>query len=134
VATNKTNGVDLYDTNSIDTLRAYREEPPAIAYFQQQPFVNPEEARQHPMNVLVDGMPLTDIELPEHLQPNVPALNESYSVAQFYLLKDNTTGVLALGSFSAANLTIFGQSLVSGLLELKAKGAETLVVDVVSGS
>ena len=59
------------------------------------------------------------------------ALNQSYSVAQFYILKDNITGVLALGSFSAENYTTFGTSLLTGLQELKTAGAERFIVDVV---
>jgi hypothetical protein len=61
----------------------------------------------------------------------MPALNQSYSVTQFYILKDNITGVLALGSFSAKNFTAFGISLLTGLQELKTAGAERLIVDVV---
>lgn len=83
------------------------------------------------MNVLLDAMPLSNIELPEELQPKIPAFNESYSVAQFYLLNDNITGVLALGSFSAQNFTAFGLSLLTGLQKLKASGAKQLIVDVV---
>jgi len=83
------------------------------------------------MNVLLDGLPLTDIDLPEYLQPAMPALNQSYGVAQFYMLSDNLTGVLALGSFSAKNFTLFGESLLGGLLGLKAAGAKQLIVDVV---
>ena len=52
------------------------------------------------------------------------ALNQSYSVAQFYILKDNITGVLALGGFSAENFTAFGTSLLTGSQELKTAGAE----------
>ncbi|KAF9566684.1 hypothetical protein CPC08DRAFT_681942 [Agrocybe pediades] len=128
VATNATNGVDLYHPSA--SVQAYEETPPAIAYFQQQPPVNPVEYRKQPMNVLLDGLPLTDIDLPEHLQPSMHALNQSYSVAQFYMLKDNSTGVLALGSFSARNFTLFGESLLSGLLGLKAAGAKNLIIDV----
>ena len=61
----------------------------------------------------------------------MPALNQSYSVAQFYILDDNITGVLALGSFSAKNYTAFGLSLLSGLQELKTAGVERFIVDVV---
>ena len=61
----------------------------------------------------------------------MPALNQSYSVAQFYILDDNITGVLALGSFSAKNYTAFGLSLLTGLKELKTAGVERLIVDVV---
>lgn len=100
-------------------------------FFQQQPPVNPQDRRRHAVNVIMDGTPLLDIDLPEALEPSMPPLNESYSVAQFYLLKDNVTGVLALGSFSANNFTAFGLQLLAGLQELKALGAKQLVVDVV---
>ncbi|KAF8967856.1 hypothetical protein BDZ97DRAFT_1801579 [Flammula alnicola] len=112
-------------------VQAYKQSPPPIAYFQQQPPVNPEESRKQPMNVMLDALPLTDIDLPEHLQPSMPALNQSYSVAQFYMLNDNITGVLALGSFSARNFTAFGISLLTGLQGLKTAGAERLIVDVI---
>ena len=79
----------------------------------------------------MDGGPVSNIGLPEELTPSLPALNESYSVAQFYMLDDKVTGVLALGSFSAKNFTMFGSSLLSGLKELKEKGATRLIVDVV---
>ncbi|PPQ79960.1 hypothetical protein CVT25_003032 [Psilocybe cyanescens] len=128
VATNTTNGVDLY-SDSI-AVQAYEDSVPPIAFFQQQPSVNPEEFKKHPMNVVLDGLPLTDIDLPEHLQPILPALNQSYSVAQFYILNDNITGILTLGSFSAKNFTLFGASLLDGLLELKAAGVKRLIVDV----
>lgn len=84
------------------------------------------------MNVLVDALPLSDIDLPETMQPSEPALNESYSVAQFYMLADNVTGVLALGSFSASNFSAFQYSLLDGLVKLKTLGATQLLVDVVS--
>lgn len=119
----------MYD-GSVD-IQTYHQTPPPIAHFQQQPSVSPDDARKHPVNVILDAMPLTDIDLPEHLQPTLPALEQSYSVAQFYMLNDNVTGVLALGSFSARNFTAFGISLLTGLQELKAIGAKNLIVDVV---
>ncbi|KAF9049822.1 hypothetical protein BJ165DRAFT_1454055 [Panaeolus papilionaceus] len=128
VATDKTNGKDYYSTNF--NIDAHRQFLPPIATYQQQPAVSPEEYYRHPMNVILDGLPPTDIPLPEHLRPEVPALNSSYSVSQFYLLDDGITGVLALGSFSAHNYTTFGKSLLKGLTELKEKGAKQLIVDV----
>ncbi|KAF7315578.1 hypothetical protein MIND_00073200 [Mycena indigotica] len=119
-----TNGINLYDSVSvsenIDTI-------PTIAHFEQQPQLDRED-RKRPINVLVDAAPLWDIDLPEELHPTPPALNQSYSVAQFYML--NNTGVLALGSFSAANFTAFMGSLLDGLAELKALGATRLIIDV----
>lgn len=128
MATQKTNGVDMYDTSP----KAYDRYPAPIAHFQQQPSVGPEDSRKHPMNVMLDTLPLTDIDLPEHLQPKLPALEQSYSVAQFFMLNDNRTGVLALGSFSAKSFSAFGHSLLNGLQELRARGAKNLIVDVVS--
>ena len=128
MATNGTNGIDLYADKA--GIQTYQQTPSPIAYF-QQPSVDYEDARKQPINVVLDGLPLTDIDLPEYLQPNMPALNQSYSVAQFYILKDNVTGVLALGSFMAENFTVFGMSLLAGLQELKTAGAERLIVDVV---
>ncbi|KIY66871.1 hypothetical protein CYLTODRAFT_423021 [Cylindrobasidium torrendii FP15055 ss-10] len=125
LATPKTNGHDLYDAKV-----TVEDGPSAAAYFQQQPPVDPREARQHPMNVILDASPMTNIELPEKLQPALNPLNESYSVAEFFLLNDNTTGVLALGSFSAAKFSTFQSSLHKGLKGLKDAGAKKLVVDV----
>lgn len=103
----------------------------SITYYQQQPTVSVEDFRRHAMNVLLDGIPLSDIELPAELQPKMSPLNESYSVAQFYMLDDKVTGVLALGSFSAKGFKTFGSSLLTGLQGLKTQGATRLVVDVV---
>ena len=129
MAINGTNGIDLYGDKA--RVQAYQQTPLPIAYFQQQPSVDYDDSRKQPINVILDGIPLTDIDLPEYLQPSMPALNQSYSVAQFYILNDNITGVLALGSFSAENYTAFGISLLAGLQELKTAGAERLIVDVV---
>jgi len=127
-ATNTTNGVNLYSnvsiTDDVDTLGS-------AAFYQQQPPVSVRDTRHHALNVVMDGAPLSDIDLPEQLQPTLPPLNESYSVAQFYMLDDQTTGVLPLGSFSADNFTTFGSSLLTGLQELKARGVTRLIVDVV---
>lgn len=81
----------------------------------------------------MDDAPYADVALPEAIRPSMPALNESYSVAQFYVLNDSRTGVLALGSFSARNFTLFQGSLLDGLVALKARNATNLIVDVVSG-
>ncbi|KAF5370878.1 hypothetical protein D9758_002013 [Tetrapyrgos nigripes] len=129
VATNYTNGYDLYDASTSSSVTS-TSDPKPITYAQQQPRLNPSDIRRHPVNVLLDATPLTDIDLPQKMQPPNPALNESYSVAQFYLMNDNTTGVLALGSFSAPNFMVFQASLLAGLVELKARGARKLIVDV----
>ncbi|KAJ7446155.1 hypothetical protein B0H11DRAFT_1746039 [Mycena galericulata] len=121
-----TNGFNLYDLASVSE---HANTLPPVAYLQQQPILSREDRRQ-PINVMLDAASLSDIELPEELQPIPVALNESYSVAQFYLLDDNITGVLALGSFSAANFSAFMGGLLDGLQELKSLGATRLVIDV----
>jgi len=121
-----TNGFNFYELGSV---HAQEETVPPVAYLEQQPFISHQD-RKRPINVMLDATPLSDVDLPEELLPTPVALNESYSVAQFYLLNDNITGVLALGSFSAANFTAFMGSLLDGLQELKSLGATRLVVDV----
>ncbi|KAK2463208.1 hypothetical protein APHAL10511_004863 [Amanita phalloides] len=126
VAQNTTNGYDLYEPN----ISAIGNGASPISHFQQQSYISRHEAKRQPVNVILDAIPLSTIELPRELQPALIPLNESYSVAQFYMLNDTLTGVLALGSFSAANFTAFGYSLLDGLQGLKKLGAVNLIVDV----
>ncbi|KAJ6625541.1 hypothetical protein B0H10DRAFT_1782971 [Mycena sp. CBHHK59/15] len=121
-----TNGYDVYDLAS---AVEHTHTVPPVAHLQQQPVIGGQDSKQL-VNVMLDAMALSDVELPQELQPITLPLNESYSVAQFYMLSDNTTGVLALGSFSAANFSAFMGSLLDGLQELKSLGASRLVVDV----
>ncbi|KAH6913966.1 hypothetical protein BKA70DRAFT_1260005 [Coprinopsis sp. MPI-PUGE-AT-0042] len=135
IATPATNGIDLYGgpnpPSPDDLLETLEANLPSVGIYQQQPQLSPSDILQrHPLNVILDAISLADIELPETMQPALAPLNSSYSVAEFYMLKDNSTGVLALGSFSAKNYTRFGESLLNGLLDLKEAGAERLVVDV----
>lgn len=133
IATLSTNGVDLYagPVPPDDLLEMLEANPPSVGLYQQQPQLSPFDILQrHPLNVILDAVPLGDIDLPETMQPGLTPLNSSYSVAEFYMLQDNKTAVLALGSFSAKNFTRFGESLLNGLLELKEAGAKRLVVDV----
>jgi hypothetical protein len=125
-----TNGFNVYDLGSV---HAQQQIVPPVTYLEQQPMISHQD-RKHPINVMLDATPLSDVDLPEELLPLPVPLNESYSVAQFYLLNDNITGVLALGSFSAANFTAFMGSLLNGLQELKSLGANRLIIDVVSAS
>ncbi|KAJ6499989.1 hypothetical protein C8R47DRAFT_970997 [Mycena vitilis] len=122
-----TNGYNVYDLAS-SREHAHDTVPP-VAYVEQQPAINNQD-RRRPINVVLDATPLFDIDLPKELLPTTVVLPESYSVAQFHLLPDNITGVLALGSFSAANFTVFMSSLLDGLQELKHRGASRLIVDV----
>lgn len=103
------------------------EEALGIAYFEQQ------QARKYLTNVQIDALPPSEIDLPMVMQPP-GSLDGSYEVAQFYLLADKLTGVLALGNFSpkdGRDLALFQQNLLRGLKKLKFSGATRLLVDVV---
>ena len=117
-----TNGEDI---NSGSALK----QSPA-AKFQQQPEIPAEVARKYPLNVILDASPLTNVLLPPELKPGLPAAGGSRNAAQFYLLKDGKTGVLALGSFSDTDYFPFLNSLLEGLNSLKSQGATQLIVDV----
>ena len=120
-ATNGTNGVDLNSAPPVN---------PSTARIQQQAKISTEEARRHHLNVVLDATPPSNVVLPPELVPTLPPVGGSYSVAQFYLLDDTKTGVLALGSFSAASFADFQKNLLTGLQNLKAAGAQQLIVDV----
>lgn len=102
-----------------------------ITKFQQQPAIPATVARKHRLNVILDDTPMSDVVLPPTLVPSLPTVNGSRSVAQFYLLDDGKTGVLALGSFSDSNYSAFLNSLLAGLVSLRSRNATQLIVDVV---
>lgn len=120
-----TNGVDLYapSTSSIGPSNT------PLATFQQQPQISPGSALR--VNVMLDTSPLSNVGLPPVLQPALSPLPESRNAAQFYMLEDGKTGVLALGSFSDVSFSGLQNSLLQGTLSLKSHGATQLVVDVV---
>uniref|UniRef100_A0A0W0FIA0 Uncharacterized protein n=1 Tax=Moniliophthora roreri TaxID=221103 RepID=A0A0W0FIA0_MONRR len=122
VAKAGTNGVDIYATSP-----APAPENKEVAKFQQQPPTP--LSRKQLLNVMLDDTPLTNVVLPQELQPTSPPLEGSFGVGAFYML-DDKTGILALGSFSGADFDVMQQGLLDGLVGLKSKGAERLIVDV----
>ncbi len=118
VAVNDTNGANYYD--QVDTSRS------SMAKAQQAPVTE----RAYPVNVLLDSSPLTDVVLPPARNPPQEPVS-GFGVGEFYMLADNTTGVLALGSFSGADYNDMMQGLLDGLVALKSSGAQRLIVDVV---
>lgn len=72
---------------------------------------------------------MMDASLPGRLQPSSPA--SGLGAAQFYMLDDGKTGVLALGQIPpdfSENL----DALVSGFQGLVERGATQLILDLVS--
>ncbi|KAJ3512815.1 hypothetical protein NLJ89_g3306 [Agrocybe chaxingu] len=125
VAIDGTNGVDAYASSSFKSSSSTLK---PLAKFQQQPPIP--ATRRQPLNVILDTSPLSNVVLPPGLQPALPPVNGSRSVAQFYMLDDQKTGVVALGSFSDSNFNAFLIGMLNGLLSLKALGATQLIVDV----
>lgn len=132
VAVAGTNGVDLYANAAPQTAADDSFSPNRpLAKFQQQPVkVKAQVARKNPINVLLDVTQPADVALPPALIPSGTPLPGSSSVAQFYTLPGNTTGVLALGSFSDSSFDTFLRNLLTGLQNLKSSGATQLIVDV----
>ncbi|KAH9478415.1 hypothetical protein JR316_0008870 [Psilocybe cubensis] len=107
-AKSTTNGQDIYS----DTVRTQSRTPSRY------------------VNQLIDESPFSNVILPPTLVPILSPVDGSYNAAQFYLLQDKKTGILALGSFSDADYYGFMNNLLKGLLELKSLGATQLIVDV----
>ena len=92
--------------------------------------MNPVDRQRHALDVMLDTTPPQDIALPPGLTPPNP-LSGSAGVAQFFMLDDKKTGVLALGSFSDNSLDGLQEAMLTGLQNLKTSGATQLIVDVV---
>jgi hypothetical protein len=127
MAISSTNGVDLYAPSA----SSIKPSNSTLEQFQQQPQISADSARKYRVNVMLDTSPMSNVALPPVLQPGLSPLLGSYNSAQFYMLNDGKTGVLALGSFSDNNFVTLQDSLLQGALSLKSHGATQLVVDVV---
>ncbi|KAK7047451.1 hypothetical protein VNI00_006682 [Paramarasmius palmivorus] len=117
-----TNGGDIYAPSF-----APAEENKEVTKFRQQP--SPRLERRQLINVMLDDTPLTNIVLPQELQPTQEPLDVVIGAGQFYML-DDRTGVLALGSFASSDTFTMQEGLLDGLIGLKSRGAERLIVDV----
>jgi hypothetical protein len=78
---------------------------------QQQP-ISPDNARKHPVNVMLDTSLSVNVVLPPELQPGLGPISVSRNAAQFYMPNAGKTGVLALGSSSDKGF--FELQLVAG--------------------
>lgn len=126
MATDSTNGINVNTAQS--DLSISRRMPGGR--FALRPRISSAELQRHPVSVQLADAPPSDIVLPPPLQPASPV--SGMGVAEFFLLNDSNTGVLALGSFDEPEQAPFMATLLSGLKTLKSKGATQLIVDVVS--
>jgi hypothetical protein len=122
-AVDGTNGASYYDKAS-SAAPSDVVDTPAMR-FAQMSRVSHRDAQKHAMNVILDSTPQSDVLLPPGLAPPV-GLPGSSGVAQFYLLPDKVTGVLALGSFSATSFADLQNSTLNGLQTLVNQGAKRL--------
>ncbi|GBE83957.1 hypothetical protein SCP_0510160 [Sparassis crispa] len=122
IAVEDTNGVDIYTTKQDSSFLT-----PGTPS-QQQPF-SLKRTPKHLMNELLDVARHQNVELPAERVPASP-LNGSSGVAQFFMLDDNMTGILMLGSFAESFFDDLQESLLIGLQNLQSKGATQLIVDV----
>jgi hypothetical protein len=111
-----TNGASYYDKANSSALSS------ATLRGTQKP---PRAVRKQPKNVMIDAMPQVNALLPPALAPSA-GLPGSSGVAQFYLLPDNVTGVLALGSFEADDFADLQNATLNGLQTLTSQGAKRL--------
>ncbi|CAE6532398.1 unnamed protein product [Rhizoctonia solani] len=121
VATTGTNGASYYKAQAKSKVVAKtRFQPdPEIA-----PIIN---GRRQPISTLVADGPLFDVTLPSRLTPPTPITGNG--ALQFYMLDDNKTAVLALGSFSG-DFAGVQKGILDGINSVKSKGATRLLVDV----
>jgi hypothetical protein len=142
VATSGTNGASYY--NKVQAKTKVAADKPR---FQPDPEIAPiVNGRRQPISSLVADGPLFDISLPSRLAP--PTAITGSGALQFYMLDDNKTAVLVLGSFSGSFAGVcrystsglrkadrflgVQQGILDGINAVKAKGATRLLVDVVS--
>lgn len=123
VATASTNGVALSENSASNSLP--QRHPPGGPFAPLT--ISPETAKKHPVSVLMKAELQTDIVLPPALTPTGPI--SGTGVAEFFLLPDKKTGVLALGSFDEPDFDTFETTLLTGLQTLVSQGATQLVVD-----
>ena len=83
------------------------------------------------VNVIRENALILDMSLPSALVPRIKPITASRHAAEFYMLGNNKTGVLALGSFEDEMRPLM-RTFLEGLRALKVLGATQLIIDVVS--
>ncbi|KAF5371732.1 hypothetical protein D9758_003447 [Tetrapyrgos nigripes] len=104
-------------------VKKFRQQPPAVP-------VSVNVKSQELINVMLDTTPLSDILLPEGLAPPRVLRPGNFRSSGFFMLDDNITGVLALGTFAGDHLGVVEGDLIDGLTSLKSSGATQLMVDL----
>ncbi|KAI5117463.1 hypothetical protein M0805_004067 [Coniferiporia weirii] len=109
-ANNATNGVDIKTQGSLTKAVRQNGRPLAKAS-------------------IVDIAPGNAIDLPQQFQPTLPQVNTSAGVIKSYILPDNETGVMFVGSFEG-DFVQFQTDTVSAMDGFKAAGVSRLLIDL----
>lgn len=78
---------------------------------------------------IIDGSLKQAIALPTQFQPTVPVIAGETGTVKSYILPDNKTGVLFVGSFEG-NETMFQQDTATAVEAFKRAGVTQMIVDV----
>ncbi|GJJ13364.1 hypothetical protein Clacol_007616 [Clathrus columnatus] len=113
-ANNETNGVDL-STQGGSGLTPV----PEISL----------PTRRMPRANVIDGSLKQAIALPTQFQPTVPIIAGESGTVKSYILPDNKTGVLFVGSFEGDE-TMFQQDTATAIEAFKAAGVTQMIVDI----
>lgn len=79
---------------------------------------------------IVEASLKQSIGLPPQFQPTVPAVAGQNGTVKAFILPDNKTGVLFVGSFSPSSEQTFEQDIVTGVNTFKQRGVQQLIIDL----
>ncbi|KIY70218.1 hypothetical protein CYLTODRAFT_488261, partial [Cylindrobasidium torrendii FP15055 ss-10] len=113
-ATEETNGHDYKDVAV--TSAAFKKREPKL---------------RQPKGIMLDARNATAIGLPDEYHPTLPPVaNATSGVIKSYILAENNTGVMFVGSFSPSNFNAFQYDVVAALDSFKQAGVTNLIIDL----
>ncbi|KAH9947801.1 hypothetical protein B0H21DRAFT_876506 [Amylocystis lapponica] len=88
-------------------------------------------ARQQPRGVIVNRPSSVGyVALPNHYLPNLPSTEGSEGVIKSFILPDNITGVMFVGSFEPNDPVGFQKDVVSAISQFQSSGVTRLLIDL----
>ncbi|THU97635.1 hypothetical protein K435DRAFT_753812 [Dendrothele bispora CBS 962.96] len=89
-----------------------------------------ERASRRARGVIVDKSNSSAIGLPQQFEPTIPSVDGSTGVIKNFLLPDNETGVMFVGSFEPDDFDQFQTDVVDAIDSFKAAGVTRLLIDL----
>ncbi|KAH9854597.1 hypothetical protein C2E23DRAFT_817149 [Lenzites betulinus] len=86
--------------------------------------------KKHTKSMLARNFNKTPIPLPSQFHPKLPLLDGGDDAMQSYILPDNKTGVMFVGSLNALDFFQWQLDLVATVSAMQARGVTQLIVDV----